>query len=56
MLRSFGYLERVTPEELAMARAALELAVGKAPDYADAWAMLAMLYIQDVRARLQPSG
>ena len=47
VLRSFGYLERVTPEELAVARSGLELAVGKAPDYADAWAMLALLCLQD---------
>ncbi len=31
VLRSFGYLERVTPEELAVARSGLELAVAKAP-------------------------
>ena len=47
VLRSFGYLERVTPEELAMARSGLELAVRRAPDYADAWAMLALLCLQD---------
>jgi len=47
VLRSFGYLERVTPEELAVARSGLELAVGKAPGYADAWAMLALLCLQD---------
>ena len=29
VLRSFGYFERVTPEELAVARAGLELAVGR---------------------------
>src|SRR5262249_10319410 len=47
VLRSFGYLERVTPEELAAARSALERAVEKAPGYADAWAMLAVLHFQD---------
>jgi TolB-like protein len=47
VLRSFAYLERVTPEELAVARSGLELAVGKAPGYADAWAMLALLCLQD---------
>ena len=47
VLRSFGYLERVTPEELAVARSGLELAVRKAPGYADAWAMLALLCLQD---------
>jgi TolB-like protein/tetratricopeptide (TPR) repeat protein len=47
VLRSFGYGQRVTPEELTAARFALELAVRKAPAYADAWAMLAWLYVQD---------
>ncbi len=47
VLRSFGYGQRVTPEELAAARFALELAVQKAPAYADAWAMLAWLRVQD---------
>jgi serine/threonine-protein kinase len=47
VLRSFGYSERVTPEELAGARSGLELAVRKAPAHADAWAMLAWLCIQD---------
>jgi TolB-like protein/Tfp pilus assembly protein PilF len=47
VLRSFGYLERVTAEELVVARSALEMAVAKAPDYADAWAMLALLCLQD---------
>jgi len=47
VLRSFGYFERVTPEDLAAARPALDLAVQKAPAYADAWAMLALLHVQD---------
>jgi TolB-like protein/Tfp pilus assembly protein PilF len=47
VLRSFGYGQRVTPEELAAARAALESAVRKAPAYADAWAMLSWLHVQD---------
>ncbi|HTO75615.1 MAG TPA: hypothetical protein VMQ61_06015 [Thermoanaerobaculia bacterium] len=47
VLRSFRYLERVTPEELGAARRGLELAVEKAPAYADAWAMLAFLCLQD---------
>jgi TolB-like protein/Tfp pilus assembly protein PilF len=62
VLRSFGYLERVTPEELAAARSGLELAVREAPDYADAWAMLAFLCVQeygqgfDLRADSLSSG
>jgi TolB-like protein/Tfp pilus assembly protein PilF len=47
VLRSFGYSARVTPEELAAARSGLESAVRKAPEYADAWAMLSWLCIQD---------
>jgi TolB-like protein/Flp pilus assembly protein TadD len=47
VLRSFGYFERVTAEELAAARSGLELALQKAPAYADAWAMLALLCVQD---------
>ncbi len=47
VLRSFGYGQRITPEELTAARGALELAVRKAPAYADVWAMLAWLHLQD---------
>ena len=47
VLRSFSYFERVTAEELAAARSGLESAVEKAPAYADAWAMLALLCAQD---------
>ncbi|HLM82233.1 MAG TPA: protein kinase [Terriglobales bacterium] len=46
VLRSFGYFERVTAEELKTAMAGLESAVQKAPTYADAWAMLALLSVQ----------
>ena len=47
VLRSFGYLNRVNPEELAAARSGVERAVREAPDYGDAWAMLALLHVQD---------
>jgi tetratricopeptide (TPR) repeat protein len=47
VLRSFSYPERPTAEELAAARAGLEVAVRKAPSYGDAWAMLAFLCVQD---------
>ncbi len=43
VLRSFGFFERVTKEELRAARAGLEVAVQRSPGYADAWAMLALL-------------
>jgi serine/threonine protein kinase len=44
VLRSFSYWERLTAEEHAAARAALEHAVEQAPNYADCWAVLSMLY------------
>ncbi len=47
VLRSFVYFERVTAEELAAARSALELAVKRAPAYTEAWAMLALLCAQE---------
>ena len=58
VLRSFGYFERVTAEDLAAARSGLELAVRKAPAYADAWAMLALLCVQDYAQgfNLQPDS
>jgi TolB-like protein/tRNA A-37 threonylcarbamoyl transferase component Bud32/tetratricopeptide (TPR) repeat protein len=51
VLRSFGYYERVTAEEHAVVRAGLERAVQQAPGYADAWAMLSMLYGEEHRFR-----
>jgi adenylate cyclase len=47
VLRGFRYFDRVTSEALISARSCLEIAVEKAPRYADAWAMLALLYCQD---------
>jgi TolB-like protein len=47
VLRSFCYVSRATPEELAAARAGLESALHKAPSYGDAWAMLSSLCGQD---------
>jgi tetratricopeptide (TPR) repeat protein len=44
LLRSFSYWERLTAEEHAAARAALEHAVEQAPNYADCWGVLSMLY------------
>ena len=46
VLRSFGYFDRVTAEELNAAMAGIKSAVEKAPTYADAWAMLALLSVQ----------
>ena len=47
LLRSFGYFDRITGEDLAAARSGLESAVRKAPASGDAWAMLALLCVQD---------
>lgn len=47
VLRSFIYTKRATPDALADALAVLELAVQKAPMYADAWALMAYYYTQD---------
>ena len=47
VLRSFAYSERITADELAASREAVEMAVRTTPDYADAWAMLAWLCLQD---------
>jgi TolB-like protein/Tfp pilus assembly protein PilF len=47
LLLSFGYYERLTAEDHAVARAALEKAVLEAPDHADCWALLSMLYAEE---------
>jgi len=44
LLRSFGYNERFTPEDLAEVRTCLERAVQQAPGNADCWAMLSLMY------------
>jgi TolB-like protein/Tfp pilus assembly protein PilF len=49
VLRSFGYFERITPEEHAAVRAGLERAVEQAPGNADGWAMLSMMYGEEHR-------
>ncbi len=44
LMRGFGYHFRLTPEEHAAARVALERAVERAPGNADCWAMLSWVY------------
>ena len=60
VLRSFGYGYRMSREEHAVVRAGLEHAVEVAPAYADAWAMLALLYLEeyslDFNSRPDPLG
>ena len=47
VLRSFNYTRNVTPATLSDSVFCLELAVQKAPTYADAWAMLGVMLVQD---------
>jgi TolB-like protein len=44
VLRAFSYFTHITPEEHAVMREILERAVREAPDHADSWAMLSMIY------------
>jgi TolB-like protein len=44
VLRAFSYFTRITPDEHAAVRRILERAVREAPDHADSWAMLSMIY------------
>jgi serine/threonine protein kinase/Tfp pilus assembly protein PilF len=54
VLRAFGYMERVTPEEHARVRRILERVVSIAPNQSDAWAMLANLYWEEHAHGLNP--
>ncbi len=47
VLRCFAYFQRLNAEENLPARAALERAVAQAPGYADAWAMLSLVYKEE---------
>jgi TolB-like protein/Flp pilus assembly protein TadD len=47
VLRGFGYFERITAEEHAEVRSALGRAVEEAPDHADCWALLSMMYAEE---------
>jgi len=47
VLRSFAHFPRLSAVEHAAAEAVLERAVQQAPGYADAWAMLSMLYREE---------
>jgi DNA-binding winged helix-turn-helix (wHTH) protein len=51
VLRSFAHFQRVSAEEHAPARAALERAVRKEPSYSDAWAMLSLIYKEEYTHR-----
>jgi TolB-like protein/tetratricopeptide (TPR) repeat protein len=49
VLRSYGYYQRIDPEEHAILRSSLERAVEQAPGNSDAWAMLSMMYGEEHR-------
>jgi TolB-like protein/Tfp pilus assembly protein PilF len=49
VVRGLGYYERITVEEHAAVRDALEQAVQEAPDNADAWALLAEAYAEEFK-------
>jgi TolB-like protein len=44
VLRAFSYFTRITAEEHAIVRRILEHSVREAPEHADSWAMLSMIY------------
>lgn len=54
VLRAFSYWGRQTPPEHAEVRAVLEWAVERDPEYADAWACLAILYVDEHRNHFNP--
>jgi TolB-like protein len=54
VLRCFSYAERVSPEEHAIARAALERAVEIAPSYAYAWALLSLTIKDELESGFNP--
>ena len=54
LLRSFSFLERISPTEHATARRILERAVERDPNQADAWAMLAILYDTEFADEFNP--
>ena len=47
VLRALAYISLMSPEEHATLRQALEGAVERAPNYADAWAALAFIYSEE---------
>ena len=54
LMRGFGYHFRLSPQEHAEAREALEQAVEQAPSNADCWAMLAWVYSHEFAHDFNP--
>ncbi len=54
VLRQFSYFHIISPEEHLEVRTCLERAVEQAPDYADAWASLALMYEEEFKHSFNP--
>jgi serine/threonine protein kinase len=54
VLRSFSFLDRISPTEHATVRRILERAVREAPDQSDGWAMLAIMYDTEFADEFNP--
>ncbi len=54
VLRSFAYAERATPDEHAVAKQCMELAVQRAPDDAECWATRSMLCRDEIMLGFNP--
>src|ERR1035438_8704747 len=53
-IRTFGYIERMTPEEHVVIRKILERAVDESPESSDAWAMLSNVYFHEHADEFNP--
>ena len=54
VLRAFAYFQHLSPEDHAASRDALERAVKIAPDQADCWAMLSLIYKEEFAQGFNP--
>ena len=54
VLRWFGFVQIVRPDEHAEVREALENALEREPEHADAWACLSLLYVEEYRHNYNP--
>jgi serine/threonine protein kinase/tetratricopeptide (TPR) repeat protein len=54
LLRSFAYFQRINAEEHGIVRTALERAVRQSPGFADAWAILSIIYREEYTHAFNP--
>ena len=54
VIRTFGYIERMTPEEHVVIKKILERAVDESPESSDAWAMLSNVYFHEHADEFNP--